>query len=69
MALLTSYILFLGDPAAGQPMRAMSSKETDEQSKRNTPVKNRGKGKKADSLSPQHGDLEVSQYEYTSLRR
>ncbi|XP_040193974.1 LOW QUALITY PROTEIN: eyes absent homolog 3 [Rana temporaria] len=47
-----------GDPTAGQPMRAMSSKETEEQSKRNTPVKNRGKGKKADSLSPQHGDLE-----------
>ncbi|XP_077337071.1 protein phosphatase EYA3 isoform X1 [Lithobates pipiens] len=47
-----------GDPAAGQPMRAMSSKETEEQSKRNTPVKNRGKGKKVDSLSPQHGDLE-----------
>ncbi|XP_072276691.1 protein phosphatase EYA3 isoform X2 [Pyxicephalus adspersus] len=47
-----------GDSSAGQPMRAMSSKETEEQSKKNMPVKNRGKGKKADSLSPQHGDLE-----------
>ncbi|XP_068125426.1 eyes absent homolog 3 isoform X2 [Hyperolius riggenbachi] len=47
-----------GDAAAGQPMRAMGSNETEDQSKKNTPIRNRGKGKKADSSSPQHGDLE-----------
>ncbi|KAM3933414.1 protein phosphatase EYA3 isoform 2-T3 [Leptodactylus fuscus] len=39
-------------------MRAMSSKETEEQSKKNVTVKNRGKGKKTDASSPQHSDLE-----------
>uniref|UniRef100_A0A8C5P7L6 Eyes absent homolog n=1 Tax=Leptobrachium leishanense TaxID=445787 RepID=A0A8C5P7L6_9ANUR len=39
-------------------MRAMSSKDTEEQSKKNVPVKNRGKGKKADASSPQQSDLE-----------
>lgn len=48
-----------GDNSAGQAMmRAMSSKETEEQSKRNVTVKNRGKGKKTDASSPPHGDLE-----------
>ncbi|XP_077151719.1 protein phosphatase EYA3 isoform X7 [Ranitomeya variabilis] len=46
-----------GDSTAGQAMmRAMGSKETEEQSKKN--VKNRGKGKKAHASSPQHSDLE-----------
>ncbi|XP_018104965.1 eyes absent homolog 3 isoform X2 [Xenopus laevis] len=49
----------LADNAAGQPMmRAMGSQETEEQNKKAVPVKNRGKGKKADASSPQHGDLE-----------
>ncbi|XP_075192082.1 protein phosphatase EYA3 isoform X4 [Anomaloglossus baeobatrachus] len=48
-----------GDNTANQAMmRAMGSKETEEQSKKNVTVKNRGKGKKADALSPQHSDLE-----------
>ncbi|XP_073420679.1 protein phosphatase EYA3 isoform X2 [Dendrobates tinctorius] len=48
-----------GDSTAGQAtMRAMGSKETEEQSKKNVTVKNRGKGKKADASSPQHNDLE-----------
>ncbi|XP_075709420.1 protein phosphatase EYA3 isoform X2 [Rhinoderma darwinii] len=48
-----------GDNIAGQAMmRAMSSKETEEQSKKNVTVKNRGKGKKSDASSPQHSDLE-----------
>uniref|UniRef100_A0A6I8QK14 Eyes absent homolog n=1 Tax=Xenopus tropicalis TaxID=8364 RepID=A0A6I8QK14_XENTR len=48
-----------GDNAAGQPMmRATGSKETEEQNKKTVPVKNRGKGKKADASSPQHSDLE-----------
>ncbi|XP_063810642.1 eyes absent homolog 3 isoform X2 [Pseudophryne corroboree] len=48
-----------GDTATVQPMvRAMSSKETEEQSKKSVQVKNRGKGKKADASSPQHSDLE-----------
>ncbi|XP_071993026.1 protein phosphatase EYA3 isoform X2 [Engystomops pustulosus] len=48
-----------GDVTACQTMmRAMSSKETEEQSKKNVTVKNRGKGKKTDASSPQHNDLE-----------
>ncbi|XP_075052005.1 protein phosphatase EYA3 [Mixophyes fleayi] len=48
-----------GDTAAIQPIaRAMSSKETEEQCKKNVSMKNRGKGKKADASSPQHSDLE-----------
>ncbi|XP_069827698.1 eyes absent homolog 3 [Dendropsophus ebraccatus] len=48
-----------GDPTSGQAMmRAMSSKETEEQTKKNVTVKSRGKGKKADASSPQHSDLE-----------
>ncbi|KAM9320150.1 protein phosphatase EYA3 [Gastrophryne carolinensis] len=47
-----------GDPTVVQPMRVMSSKETDEQSKKNMPVKNRSKCKKADASSLQQGDLE-----------
>ncbi|XP_073521084.1 protein phosphatase EYA3 isoform X3 [Phyllobates terribilis] len=48
-----------GDTTAGQAMmRAMGSKETEEQSKKNVTVKNRGKGKKADVSPPQHNDLE-----------
>ncbi|XP_056413270.1 eyes absent homolog 3 isoform X2 [Hyla sarda] len=48
-----------GDPMSGQAMmRAMSSKEPEEQTKRNVTVKNRGKGRKADASSPQHSDLE-----------
>ncbi|XP_066429702.1 eyes absent homolog 3 isoform X2 [Eleutherodactylus coqui] len=48
-----------GDTTPMQPMmRAMSSKETEEQSKKNPTVKNRGKGKKTDASSPQHSDLE-----------
>ncbi|KAG8451188.1 hypothetical protein GDO86_003442 [Hymenochirus boettgeri] len=39
-------------------MRAVGSKETDEQSKRTVPVKNRGKGKKAEAPSLQPSDLE-----------
>ncbi|XP_073521089.1 protein phosphatase EYA3 isoform X8 [Phyllobates terribilis] len=51
--------LFYGDTTAGQAMmRAMGSKETEEQSKKNVTVKNRGKGKKADVSPPQHNDLE-----------
>ncbi|XP_069612741.1 eyes absent homolog 3 isoform X2 [Ranitomeya imitator] len=45
------------DSTAGQAMmRAMGSKETEEQSKKS--VKTRGKGKKADASSPRHSDLE-----------
>ncbi|XP_044143840.1 eyes absent homolog 3 isoform X2 [Bufo gargarizans] len=48
-----------GDTTAGQVMmRAMSSKESEDQSKKNVTVKNRGKGKKTDASSPQHSDLE-----------
>lgn len=46
------------DTETSPSMRAMSSKETEEQSKKNVPVKNRGKGKKADASSPQQSDLE-----------
>ncbi|KAM8975764.1 protein phosphatase EYA3 isoform 3-T3 [Pelodytes ibericus] len=46
------------DSEAGQAMRAMGSKETEEQSKKNVTMKNRGKGKKTDASSPQQSDLE-----------
>ncbi|KAM8975763.1 protein phosphatase EYA3 isoform 2-T2 [Pelodytes ibericus] len=46
------------DTEAGQAMRAMGSKETEEQSKKNVTMKNRGKGKKTDASSPQQSDLE-----------
>ncbi|KAM4700482.1 protein phosphatase EYA3 isoform 2-T2 [Discoglossus pictus] len=48
-----------GDTTESQQVaRAMGSKETDDQSKKNMQVKNKGKGKKCDSSSLQDNDLE-----------
>ncbi|XP_053563097.1 eyes absent homolog 3 isoform X2 [Bombina bombina] len=48
-----------GDNAESQQgARAMGSKEIDDQSRKSIHLKNRGKGKKADSSSLQDGDLE-----------